>query len=158
MPRPGGVHGQLTALLTFFLQNFVLKHRLGIVTVETGYHPPDTRLTLLAPDVAFLSEAKAPVPFPDKFVPTMPDLAVEIASPSNTLPEIRRKAAVYLEHGARLVWILLPAQKGVEVCRLVEESRLEIEFVPQTGKLSGEELLPGFELELSSLFPLSELS
>ncbi len=150
------LHGRLAIKIGSLLLRFVEQQGLGEVNTEVGYHPPENRHTLLTPDVAFVSQARLNQQPQDKFIALMPDLAVEIASPSNTLPEIRRKAAVYLEHGARLVWIVLPAQKGVEVCRLVEESRLEIEFVPQTGKLSGEELLPGFELELGSLFPLSE--
>ena len=38
----------------------------------------------------------------------MPDLAVEIQSPGNTLAELRRKAALYLTKGTELVWLVLP--------------------------------------------------
>lgn len=150
---PGGQHGSLAFRIAYHLQVFLDKHDLGIGTVETGYHPPDDRHTVLAPDVAFVHKARAPQPFPKKFVPVMPDLAIEIVSPTDSLPEVRRKAAVYLQNGTTLVWIVLPAAEGVDVCRASAGAGLDIEFVSRDGRLSGEAVLPGFELELKLLFP-----
>ncbi|MDE2749584.1 MAG: Uma2 family endonuclease [Chloroflexota bacterium] len=152
---PGGEHGNLAFEIGYHLRVFLEQHDLGKGTVETGYYPPDDRNTLLAPDVAFISKSRAPQPFPNKFVPAMPDLAVEILSPTDSLAEVRRKAVVYLANGTRLVWIVLPAEKGVDVCRASEGDGLNIEFVGLDGSLSGETILPGFELELKLLFPES---
>lgn len=150
---PGGKHGNLAFEIGYHLRAFLEKHDLGIGTVETGYHPTNDRHTLLAPDVAYISRTRAPKPFPERFVPTMPDLAVEILSPGDSLKAIRRKAAVYLANGAGLVWIVLPAEMGVDVCRASEGAGLNIEFVGRDGSLSGEAVLPGFALELKLLFP-----
>ena len=150
---PGGEHGNLALEIGYHLRVFLQNHDLGKGTVETGYYPPGDRHTVLAPDVAFIGKSKAPQPFPKKFVPAMPDLAVEILSPTDTLRAVRRKAEVYLAHGASLVWIVLPEEKGVDVCRAGDGAGLNIEFVGRDGKLSGEDILPGFELELKSLFP-----
>ena len=97
-----------------------------------------------------------PRPLPEEWIPVMPDLAVEIAAPGETLGHLRQKAAVYLRKGTSLVWIVLPAQRGVDVCRLASGARLDIEFIGADGTLSGEEALPGFALELSRLFPAPE--
>lgn len=156
MSPTGYEHGRLAKLLSHLIWTFVEKHDFGEVTVETGYHPADDRMTFLAPDVAFLGTAKIPVQSPEKFVPEMPDLAVEIASPGDSLKALRRKAEVYLGNGTSLVWIVMPAEKGVDVCRAADGSGLNIEFVGQDGTLSGEAVLPGFELDVSVLFPLSE--
>ncbi len=150
---PGGVHGYLAAEIIYRLKSFAMRHDLGKFTVETGYYPPGDRHTLLAPDVAFISKTRAPQPFPEKFVPVMPDLAVEILSPTDSLAEVRRKAAVYLANGTTLVWIVLPAEMAVDVCRASEGAGLNIEFVSRDGSLSGVPILPGFELELKLLFP-----
>ena len=158
MPPPGYAHGRLAVLMARYIGNFVEAQELGEVTVESGYHPPDGRHTLLSPDVAFLSKAKAPHPFWGKYIPVMPDLAVEILSPTDTLRQVRRKAALYLKHGTQLVWIVLPTEKGVDVCRSVDGARLNIEFVGQEGSLSGEQVLPGFELKLGLLFPTEKVN
>ena len=81
-----------------------------------------------------------PKPLPDGWFSLMPDLAVELAAPGETLGHLRQKAAAYLRHGAGLVWILLPADKGVDVCRSADGARLDIEFVGQDGVLSGEDV------------------
>ena len=88
----------------------------------------------------------------------MPELAVEIASPSDSLAQLRRKARIYLDNGSLVVWIVLPSENGVDVCRSASGARLDIEFVGADGSLSGEDALPGFELELSRLFPKPEPS
>ena len=150
---PGGEHGDLASELIFRLKSFAEGQDLGKFTVETGYYPPNDRHTVLGPDVAFISKARAPKPFPKRFVPAMPDLAIEIKSPTDSLKEVRRKAAVYLANGTALVWIVLPAEKAVEVCRGSEGAGLNIELVGLEGRVSGEVILPGFELELKQLFP-----
>ena len=150
---PGGEHGCLASELIFRLMSFAEGRELGAFTVESGYYPADDRHTVLAPDIAFISKSRAPQPLPKKYVPAMPDLAIEIMSPTDTLSEVRRKAAVYLANGTSLVWIVLPAKQGVEVCRASDSGGLDIEFVDREGSLSGEGILPGFELKLKRLFP-----
>ncbi len=150
---PGGEHGILAVEIAYRLRVFLERPVPGKLTVETGYYPPGDRHTVLAPDLAFVSKARAPHPFPKKYVPVMPDLAVEILSPTDSLQAVRRKAAVYLANGASLVWIVLPAEQGVDVCRASEGAGLNTQFVGREGSLSGEDVLPGFALELSQLFP-----
>ena len=82
----------------------------------------------------------------------MPDLAVEIKSPSNSMAELYRKSAIYLENGAQLVWLINPMKRIAEVCRLDDQDQLKIETVGIDGKLDGEDVLPGFELPLRQLF------
>ena len=146
------VHSRLANRIGTILGTFLEHNDLGEAHTELGFHPPGDRRTLLAPDVAFVSHARLVGQPEDDFLALMPDLAVEIASPNDRLVQLRRKAAIYLENGGSLVWIVLPAEKGVEVCRAAG-SRLHIEFVGQDGALSGEDSLPGFELPLTRLFP-----
>ena len=125
---------------------------LGIVTVEPGHHPRGNRFTLLVPDVAFVSRERAPEPFPEKFVPLMPDLAVEIASPSDTTKEMREKAQLYLTNGTQIVWLVMPTKQAVEIHRASTGLGAEHETLALGDSLSGEDVLPGFELELRRLF------
>lgn len=152
------IHSRLANRISMFLGIFVEERDLGEVHGEIGCYIPGDRTTLLAPDVAFFSHARLSQQAEDEFFSVMPDLAVEVASPSNTVPQLRRKARVYLDNGASLVWIVLPSQRGVDVCRSADGARLDIEFVGADGVLSGEEVLPGFELALSRLFPKPEPS
>lgn len=152
MSAPGGEHGEFALNLGSYIRAFAREHDLGRATVGTGYHPPDDRRTLLAPDVAFISYGRAPNPFPKKLVPVMPDIAVEIRSPSNTLADLRDKAQLYLDLGASLVWLVLPDNQSVEVCRLAESGEMKRDVIAPDASLSGEAVLPGFTLEARLIF------
>ena len=152
MSAPGGDHGEYALNLGSYIRAFGREHGLGRATVGTGYHPHDDRRTLLVPDVAFISHTRAPKPFPKKLVPVMPDIAVEIRSPSNTLAELRSKARLYLELGTTLVWLVLPDDQSVEVCRLAQSGKMEREVFGQNETLSGDAVLPGFTLRVRLIF------
>lgn len=152
MSGPGGKHGRCATKFARFLDEYAETHELGIVTVESGYYPPDDRLMLLIPDVAFISAERAPDPFPDRFIPVMPDLAVEVASPNDSIRALREKAQTYLLNGAKLVWIALPATKSVEIWREQDDRAFASNTLVMTDTLSGEDVLPGLALSLSAIF------
>ncbi|MCY4020338.1 MAG: Uma2 family endonuclease [Chloroflexi bacterium] len=158
MPPVKRRHSKLSVTISSILLNVVDEGRLDEVHTEIGCYPQGDRRTLFAPDVAYFSHASLSQQPEDEFLSVMPDLAIEIASPSDSLAQLRRKAAIYLDNGSSLVWIVLPAEKGVDVCHSAAGSRLDIEFVGQDGKLSGDDVLPGFELEMTRLFPSAESS
>ncbi len=78
-----------------------------------------------------------------------PLLAVEIRSDSSTWPELREKAARYLEHGTQMVWLVDTDEGTLELHRT--------DAPPQTLRgddpIDGGAVLPGFRLPLSDLFP-----
>ncbi len=152
MPPPGEEHGYLVILLGKYLLDYVIEHHLGRVTSYSGFHAEDDRYTVLGPDIAFRRLDPEAEPASRKWVATMPDLAVEIKSPSNSLPELRRKAAIYLERGTQLVWLVLPETESVEVHRLGADGEGQREVIGSDGQLSGEDVLPGFALSLTALF------
>lgn len=150
---PGYTHGNIAGHIFRHLLNYAEEHDLGDGSVETGYYPADDRRTLLAPDVAFVRKRDVPPAGHAQFVPRMPDLAVEVSSPSNTVAELRRKASVYLANGTDLVWLVLPEQAGVEVWRVGLDGEPATEFIARDDSLTGEPVLPGFSLNLQRLFP-----
>ncbi|MDE2638569.1 MAG: Uma2 family endonuclease [Chloroflexota bacterium] len=146
------LHAWLASRVDRMIGNFAEERELGYSFVEGGYFLSDDRHNLYAPDVAFVSKARMPDPIPQKFAGFMPDLAVEIASPSNTVAELHSKALIYLRNGTQLVWILYPVRESAEVCRLDDEANLKAESFGIDVPLSGEDVLPGFELDLRRLF------
>ena len=151
---PNHLHGSVASEIARLLGNHVVELGLGRVTIEVGYHPPGERRTVLLPDVAFESWARAPQNPLRTFAPFMPDLAVEVVSPSQTLAEVRRKAAVYLRHGTVMVWLIDPAQEKAEVCTAADVRTARSEIIDSDGELTGGAVLPGFTLPLQRLFSL----
>lgn len=149
---PGRIHALLEVKIGRYLDEYAEARGLGEVTSDCGYHPPETRHTAMLPDVAYQSFANVPDPTPEAYVPQMPDLAVEIQSPSDSLSKMRHKAQAYLENGTALVWLVLPKRRAVEVCRMGAGGELQSEVLGLGETLSGEDILPSFELEVGKIF------
>ena len=139
----------LAALLVRILGEFVDAHQLGVVA------GPDGTLRLLAglvriPDVAYLSWDRIPGrKLPKDPIPSLvPDLAVEVLSPSNTKAEMARKRQEYFRAGVRLVWLIDPLTKTVAVF----SPDLGESLLGENDTLDGRDVLPGFSINLREFF------
>ena len=88
----------------------------------------------------------------DGFPPIAPDFIIELVSPSDIknqrYQDLQAKMLEYLDNGVRLGWLINPQAKIVEIYRLGEG--VEILENPQT--LQGENVLPGFSLDLEAIW------
>ena len=152
MSKPTGLHGQITMLLGAKIFNHALDNGLGVVTAaETGFileRNPDDRDTVRGLDIAFIRSARAPRVLPDQLVEVAPDLAVEVISPSNEAADIHRKIRQLLAAGTSLVWIVYPSTHTVEV-----HKRTGATTLADDDRLSGGDVLPGFEIPVHEIFP-----
>lgn len=86
------------------------------------------------------------------FPPIVPDFVIELVSPSDLknqrYEDLQEKMQEYLDNGVRLGWLIEPAAKIVEIYRI--NKQVEILNNPQT--LSGDNVLPGFVLDLDEIF------
>ncbi len=130
------LHSWLASRIDRMIGDFAEEMGLGYSFVEAGFFLSDDRHNLYAPDVAFVSKARMPNPIPQTFAGFMPDLAVEIASPSNTVTELRGKALIYLRNGTQLVWLINPMQRIAEVRRLGEDGQVQSQTLEPNGTLS----------------------
>jgi Uma2 family endonuclease len=135
------------------IEAFVEQHNLGAVTGADGEFDLGHG-TALAPDVAFVRAERVPPPTSpiyEKAWPLAPDLAVEVASPNQYRPAMARKAQRYLNAGTRLVWVVWPKRKEVDVWRpgdIKPSATLGVDDV-----LDGLDILPGFTYPVERLFP-----
>ena len=150
MTAPGVGHGLLAGMMFMFLWNHVTEYELGTAAVEAGFRSTHDPNLVLRPDVAFISYAALPKTGRKGLSPVMPDLAVEIASPSDTRTAMRQKAELYLRNGTRLVWLVFPDDERVEVHSHSGQSQ----SLGKSETLTGGDVLPGFSLELGRLFAL----
>lgn len=79
-----------------------------------------------------------------KFPPLCPDFVLELRSDSDRLKPLQEKMQEYLASGLRLGWLINPQDRVVEIYRLGEN----VEFVEFPATVSGEDVLPGFSLEI----------
>ncbi|MCY4062660.1 MAG: Uma2 family endonuclease [Chloroflexi bacterium] len=152
MPKPKRIHGVVVAELTFRLTAYVKENDLGEVTagdpgfvLERNEYGRDTVRGL---DIAFVSKSKDLGPPDFTWYELGPDLAVEVISPSNKADDIHFKVTQLLEAGTRLIWLVYPKRRTV-VAHTAEGAKT----LRQDDTLSGGDVLPGFKLRVSKIFP-----
>ena len=132
------------------ISRFEEANDLGMVfSPETGCIVERYPVSVLGVDVAYVSrERMKAVENIDKFLPFAPDLAIEVLSPTNTAQEMDEKVALYFAGGARAVWVFNPRRRTVAAYT----SPFDVRILGEQDMLSGGDVLPGFNLDLSQLF------
>jgi Uma2 family endonuclease len=124
---------------------------LGSVLEETLFILENNPRLRRRPDIAFVSSDRWPVdrPAPHEAAwDVVPDLAIEIISPSDHSDDIMRKLEEYFRVGVRLVWVIYPDFRKV----YAYNSPASVRILQDSDELSGDPVLSGFRFPLSGLF------
>jgi Uma2 family endonuclease len=104
------------------------------------------------PDVAFVSYDRwakgRPLPEDDNAWDVLPNLVVEVVSPTDLAEDLQEKVGEYFRAGVTLVWVVYPRARQVQVY----ESLSSIRGLSRADELDGGTVLPGFRLPLTELF------
>jgi len=105
-----------------------------------------------SPDVTWIQNSKFINISPDVAFPlVVPDFIIELRSKTDSLKTLQAKMIEYRSNGVRLGWLINPQTNEVEIYRLGKE----VEVLQYPMSLSGEDVLDGFVLDLSSIFNFS---
>ncbi len=150
MPPTGSETGSFNSELT---TDFVIWNRQAkagkVFDSSTGFKLPNGAIR--SPDVAWIAQARWEQLSPEQrrqFAPICPDFVLELVSPADDLATLEAKMQEYLENGCRLGWLVHPETRSVTIYR----PNFAPEIVTFDVVLSGEEVLPGFSLDLRHIF------
>ena len=132
------------------LGNFIAPQRLGrLIGSDAGVWLERDPDTVREPDIGFISAERLPLgERVQGYSEVVPELVVEIVSPSDDAAEVVKKARMWLSFGVRLVWVVHPDSRSVDVHR----AEHPVETVGDEGQLDGLDVLPGFRCSLGSIF------
>ena len=142
--------GQQNSGLTSQLWNWNESTELGIVfDSSTGFTLPNGAVR--SPDAAWIVNKRwNSLTYEQQryeFSPIAPDFVVELRSSSDDLETIQAKMQEYIDNGLILGWLINPKDQQVEIYRQGQER----EVLQSPTSLSGEQLLPGFVLNLRGI-------
>ena len=149
--QPSGVrHGKIVVNLIVRLDAFVDPRQMGtILASDVGFLLEKEPDTVREPDVAFISARRLPL---DQDVPGFfdgpPDLAVEIASPSDSPRQLFDKARMWISFGVPLVWTVDPEARTIDV----HQPNQPLIRLSTDDTLDGGQVLPGFTCTVGDLF------
>ncbi|MHC4899787.1 MAG: Uma2 family endonuclease [Planctomycetota bacterium] len=152
-PPAGWPHGRIGVLVLTRIENFLGDKPLGLVLDSSqGFNLPtgDT----VEPDVTFVSNERwAAIPRPVRgFLAVVPDLVVEILSPSTKRIDQAQKKRIYERNGVREYWLIDPESSSVRQLLLTadgfDEGRVLVD-----GDILASAVLAGLRIPVAELFP-----
>jgi Uma2 family endonuclease len=147
MPPTGLDHGYFETGIASILDRYVRQHRLGrVYTGDTGFRLSPG--TVRAPDVAFVRQERLDEIKSKGFAKGAPDLAVEIFSPSDSIPQLMRKVKQYFAAGCHTVWIVYPDAREIHVLEASGSDRI----LGDADLMEAPDLLPGFSIPVAEFF------
>ena len=148
----GYEHGKIAINLAILLGIFIKPRKLGsLIGSDSGVWLERDPDTVREPDLAYFSAEKMPLEVQvTGYAQVVPDLVVEVRSPSDSRRGVNDKALMWLRYGVRLVWAVYPDTRTVEVHR----EGHKVIVLTEADTLDGLDVLPGFTGAVSEIFDL----
>ena len=149
-PMPDPAHSLLQLLLgSLMLQATRLARGLVGTEMRRVFGPRDGKRSYV-PDILVVSRERIPAGniIEQQYLPTAPDLPVEILSRGQPNQRFTRKIEFYIANGVRLVWIIDPRRQTVQVLAPDREPRI----LTSPDTLDGGDVLPGFSVPVAEIF------
>src|ERR1035437_1836128 len=124
------------------------KHNAGYsFDSNAGFTLPDN--SMRSPDVSWIEKDRwKNISREDRkrFAHICPDFVIELVSESDSLKETMKKMEAWIENGCRLAWLIDPENRTTHIYKPMTKPAT----LPFTETLSGENVLPGFELKFAT--------
>ena len=149
MTKRNRQHARVESRLSFLLHAWRdrVGFSCGIFSGEVGCEAPDRSLDV-GIDVAVFSAETLALQGDSPYIQGLPLLAAEILSPSDKQSAINEKVSGYLNAGVPMVWVVDPTFKTI----VVHRPRTTPQMFAGDSKLTGQDVLPGFDVVASDIF------
>lgn len=149
VPPPGERHGTLCLWIGHLLLNYVLgRGQGGVTSNDTALIIEENPGVVRGPDLMVFADSRSYNRLSPGPVRRIPQLVVEVASPSDSWSSLIRRVEQYLTRGVPLVWVVDPEAQTVSVFRRDEHPRI----LSDQDELTGNGELPGLSLRISTIF------
>jgi Uma2 family endonuclease len=153
MPPVGGETSIRNSALTAQLAIWNRQTNLGkVFASSTEFRLPNGAKR--SPDVSWVKLERWKALSPEdrkRFPPLCPDFVIELRSETDSLKDLRAKMQEYQANGARLGWLIDPQTPLVEIYRPARDVETINFSFDEPPTLSGEDVLPGFVLDLTPI-------
>jgi Uma2 family endonuclease len=151
-PSPVLSHQRIIRRLALRLDDFIQRKQLGEIVLS----PMDVYLTeedVYQPDLIFIRKENVHLLDPNDRIRFVPDLVIEVLSPSTGSYDYSRKKRIYCERGVREYWIIDPEDRTIEV--MVKEGAFyQTVAMLRTPAMIESAMFPGFNMKVEEVFSI----
>lgn len=147
------LHGRLADWIDKLLTPYLDANPIGRIAIEVGVPTDRAPDSCRIAELVYVSygrwsaEEEEAVIEDEEVLPVAPDLVIEIRSPDDRWSDVEEKIDEYLRIGVLLAWIIDPRRRSVHVYR----QDGSVSRLGPTDTLAGENVLPGFEVAVTTL-------
>lgn len=145
---PTEEHGLIAGNILFALKLYIRQTKKGRAGMEIRHQRSTDDRNSRLPAVSYSADNTRPV-VTEGAVSIYPDVAVEVKSPDDSYVEMRDTAHFYLAQGTRMVWLIYPAKRAMEII-----TADDIQWLTIHDTLTAEDVLPGFSVPVAEIFQL----
>ncbi len=148
-PPTGGESGRRNIKIGRYLDEWTDTYGGVCFDSSSGFELPNGATR--SPDASWVSHDRWDALTQDEkegFVPLCPDFVIELRSKTDQMRTLQDKMREYIENGTRLGWLIDPQNQKVEIYR----SGQDIIVLDHPSQLSGEDVLPGFTLDIKRVW------
>ena len=153
MPRPGERHGVVCSNSSYIFGRYTRQIRRGYTCAnDTGLileRDPDT---VRGPDVFLYLDSKPYAELEVRYSDKLPDLLVEVLSPTDRLGKVIKRIRKFLELGVKMIWLADPESCNITVFKLNSAP----EVLEKDQEITGYDLLPDFRCSVAEFFFMPE--
>lgn len=155
MPEMSFYSAEVANAIRDQIHEYTIRTNTGRTRNDMLFHVPIPNDETLnrRPDVALISYDRWPqnreLTLRQNAGDVVPDLVVEVASPSDSGDDLLAKAEEYVLAGVRTVWVLFPQTRMA----LIYEKNVDPRSVRIGGQLDGGAAFPDLRIAMAGLFP-----
>lgn len=150
-PAPGKKHQLALKRLLRLLDDYVEQNQAGEVLCA----PRDVVLAeneVYQPDIVFVARERLEIS-QEECVNGVPDLVVEVLSPSSAYYDLRKKFRTYEKYGVKEYWVVDPEEMSIEVYARQEGGLIRVARAEWDESIASAVVLPGFVCDVAAVFP-----
>ncbi len=151
-PSPVLSHQRIIRRLALRLDDFIQRKQLGEIVLS----PMDVYLTeedVYQPDLIFIRKENVHLLDPNDRIRFVPDLVIEVLSPSTGSFDYSRKKRIYCERGVREYWIIDPEERTIEI--MVKEGAFyQTVAMLRPPAMIESAMFPGFSMKVEEVFAI----
>lgn len=142
-------HGTIVLNLSKAFSSYVHATLIGYPCFDLGIQVERSPDTVYFPPVSYFKEGPRFAEADRDVTSTVPALVVELATTTDRRRQVSERIHVYQQLGVPVIWLADPQQRSVHVCVNGKHGHLRLD---ESELLSGDQILPGFEIVVADLF------
>ncbi|SFH67555.1 Uma2 family endonuclease [Planctomicrobium piriforme] len=152
-PPPDLEHGNIVLNLSKAFSEYVHRTLIGYACFDLGLHVERRPDTVFFPAVSYFTSGERFSEMDKEVTESVPAIVIELLTTNERRRSISERTGVFQRHGVETIWLIDPSQR---IAHVIRKGGAAPRRLSETDLLTGDNVLPGFSVEVGSLFAVPD--